>query len=386
MTLLVALGLLLPALALFAPVTLGGRTLVPYDALVTDPVYRAALEEDGVTTAHNDLVGDLVFENDVWKRYLVDTVRSGELPLWNPYLFGGVPFLAAGQHSALYPSTLLFFAMDPARAFGWNALLATWLAALAMYAFGRTLGLGRVAGAFMGLAWSLGLPFVASTVFPMIQGVFVWTPVILAGIEVVVRGAARRGTVDVVPRGLATAQLLVVAVATALAALSGHVEMLYYAGLLAAAYALFRLGSLVRPVGPAGAIRVGIWLAGAGLAGGLVAAVQLVPLAELAGATVPDFVEGRSLAPLFGAGLPEPTTWRQAFLIEAYSGGSRANRGTPVPTTVAGPYGPVGVWESPDPFDLSEEAEPAGPQQDEGDEGAERLRYVALRTGRYTYV
>lgn len=276
-------ALLLPALALYGPVTVGGRTLVPYDALMADPVYRPALEAEGVVRPHNGLVGDLVFQNDLWKRFLADTIRDGDVPLWNPNIFGGVPFLAAGQHSALYPPTALFLVLDAARAIGWNALLAAWLAAIGMYAFGRCLGLRPIASALMGVAWALGLPFVTNTVFPMIQGVFVWTPVLLAGIESVVVTAGAQGRVGVLPRGRVTAWLMVVAVATALAALAGHVELLYYSALLAGAFACFRLASIVRPLGVRATLTVGAWLAAAAVVGALVAAVQLVPLAELAG-------------------------------------------------------------------------------------------------------
>jgi arylsulfatase A-like enzyme len=44
--------------------------------------------------------------------------------------------------------------------------------------------------------------------------------------------------------------------------------------------------------------------------------VDLAPtFAELAGAAVPDFVDGRSLAPLLTSSPPAVSGWRQAFLI-----------------------------------------------------------------------
>jgi len=46
--------------------------------------------------------------------------------------------------------------------------------------------------------------------------------------------------------------------------------------------------------------------------------------ADLAGATAPDFIDGRSLKPLLSAKKP-PTTWRDAFLIESYPGGEADN-------------------------------------------------------------
>jgi O-antigen/teichoic acid export membrane protein len=259
-------------------VTLGGRTLVPYDVLVHDPAYSQAMAEAGVEQPQNELVADLVYENVVWKQYIADAARDHEVPLWNGHLFGGLPFLASGQHSALYPSTLLFLLLSPARAFGWNALLAMWLAGLALYLYARRLGLGRFAALLSGLTWSVGLPLVANTVFPMIQGVMVWTPVILAGIEAAAAAQLAHGDLGV----RHAFWLIVIAIATALASLSGHVEMLYYSAILCTAYALFRAATLSRRTDRSTGLRFALWVGAAALAGALIAGVQLVPLAELA--------------------------------------------------------------------------------------------------------
>jgi hypothetical protein len=42
-----------------------------------------------------------------------EMIRNGELPLWNPYLFGGMPLLAAIVSGAFYPSTWLFTIFSP---------------------------------------------------------------------------------------------------------------------------------------------------------------------------------------------------------------------------------------------------------------------------------
>ena len=41
-----------------------------------------------------------------YKAYAAETILSGSLPLWNPYLFMGVPFLANIQSAVLYPLNL----------------------------------------------------------------------------------------------------------------------------------------------------------------------------------------------------------------------------------------------------------------------------------------
>jgi O-antigen/teichoic acid export membrane protein len=277
-----ALALLAPILAVYGPITLGGRSPVPYDALVADPAFRTKLAASGVDRPQNDLVADLVFQNVAWKGYLVETLRAGEVPLWNPYIFGGVPFFAAGQASPLYPTTALFLGLPIDSAFGWAAVLNLWVAALAMAALGRRLGVGWFAAGFMGLTWSLSLLFVANTVFPMIQAAMAWTPALLAGIEGAARAAEAGYAGRLLPRGRATLWLGVAAVATAMIGVAGHAEYLYYAGLTAAAYALARTAGVARMRGARAATTFVTWIGVAGLTGLLLAGAQLVPLAELA--------------------------------------------------------------------------------------------------------
>ena len=81
-------------------------------------------------------------------------LRAGHLPLWNPYLFLGAPFLANPQAAVLYPLHWPLIWLEPARALIWSALLHIWLAAGCTYAFGRrSLRLSRAG------AWTAALLF-----------------------------------------------------------------------------------------------------------------------------------------------------------------------------------------------------------------------------------
>ncbi|MBN2471272.1 MAG: hypothetical protein JXN59_11150, partial [Anaerolineae bacterium] len=97
---IIALLCLLP-LIFFAPVTLGDRTLLPADNLYQWEPFRSYREVvSAPEVAHNGLLSDLILENVVWRDFIRQSIRAGELPLWNPHLFAGVPFFAAGQSSA----------------------------------------------------------------------------------------------------------------------------------------------------------------------------------------------------------------------------------------------------------------------------------------------
>jgi hypothetical protein len=108
LNLTIAVGLLLLLVIFFWPVIVGGKTLLPADNLFAYPPWQSFAAQFKVDVPHNELLSDLILENYVWKRLIVQALKSREIPLWNPYILSGQPFLAAGQHSALYPLSLRF--------------------------------------------------------------------------------------------------------------------------------------------------------------------------------------------------------------------------------------------------------------------------------------
>src|SRR5947209_19548665 len=135
-----ALGLLLLPLILFAPVTLGSHTVLPADNLLAVQPWRSAAAQFGAAdppVPHNKLLDDLVLENYPWKKFILESLHAGQLPLWNPYQFAGLPFLAAGQQSTLYPFSIIFYLAPLPRAYGLFTLSQFFLAGLFTYLFLR---------------------------------------------------------------------------------------------------------------------------------------------------------------------------------------------------------------------------------------------------------
>ncbi|MDW8293034.1 MAG: oligosaccharide flippase family protein [Anaerolineae bacterium] len=275
----IATLLLLP-FTLFLPVTLGAYTLLPADNLFQYQPFRAAAAQFGITQPQNPLLDDLILENYQWKRFILSSLAQGELPLWNPYLFAGVPFLAAGQHSALYPLSVLYYLLPLEKAYGWFTVIQLGLAGVFMFVFMRTLGLRPVSSLFAGVAWQLSGFMLVSVVFPMIIAAAAWLPLILAMVERVVQQAPGLGN-----RPSSLPWAAIGALAIAMTALAGHVEMLIYTALVTAFYAVWRISTVIgfrnlRVDGRFLLTRVA-WLAAMGIFGVALAAVQLVPMYEL---------------------------------------------------------------------------------------------------------
>ena len=263
---------LLP-LSLFWEVTIGGKTLLPADNFFAWPPWRAFAQEAGVNVPHNELLSDLILENYPWKRFIVECIRSRRLPLWNPYILAGVPFLAAGQHSALYPLSLVFYLLPLPRAYGWFTVIQLFLAGLSMYILARVLGMGRFGAILSAITYMLSAFFVVSVVFPMIIAAASWLPLLLALAELVLRKGGGREALPYVLLGTLTLGVQF---------LAGHVEISYYVLLVLAFFSLWRLVALwVERHSRAQVARAAFWLATMVALGMGLGAVQLIPLYEL---------------------------------------------------------------------------------------------------------
>lgn len=267
--------LILLPLAQFGPVALGDRTLLPADALFQFEPFRAAAAELGVGQPHNHLLADLILENYVWKRFLIEAIQSRTLPLWDPYIFAGHPFLANGQHSGLYPLSILFYLLPLWRAYGVFTWLQLGLAGCWTYLFARTLGARRLGALVAGMVFQLSGFMLVSVVHPMIIAGASWLPLVLAMVERVVQQWPALGRE---PASLPWT--LVGALALGCQMLAGHAENTYLVLLVTALYAAWRLlGRWVTTrVIPLRAIA---WLLLLVLLGVSLGAVQTLPLVEV---------------------------------------------------------------------------------------------------------
>ncbi len=195
-------------------------------------------------------------------------LRAGRLPLWNPYLFMGVPLLANSQAGVLYPLNWpLWLLLPPHAALHWSALLHLWLAGSGTYLYARAaLRVGRLGAWAAGVAFALGGYLGAQVEHVNQLQALSWFPWALLLYERAVdRGDGRcwRGALG----GLA--------IGIGLMLLAGHTQSAFI-GLMG-----LGVNALIpRPRVPLGR-RLGV-LAGAAALGALLAAVQLIPTAELA--------------------------------------------------------------------------------------------------------
>ncbi|GAB4529913.1 MAG: hypothetical protein OHK0046_50140 [Anaerolineae bacterium] len=277
--LIAGLLFLLP-LILFWPQTVGGRTLLPTENLYQYEPYATYREVvNAPAVPHNHLLSDLVLQNVQWKSLIRRNIEAGELPLWNPHQFSGIPFMAAGQQSTLYPLSILYYVLPLTAAYGWFTVANLWLAGVFMYLFLRGLGVARIGGVVAGITYQLCGFFIASVVFPMIIGAVVWLPLLLLMVEFVIQRRPLLG------RPMAIPWVVIGAAALGCNILAGHVEITIYTLLIMGYYAAARLLWMLwqgrtTPSARRAAFQAALWLVGLVVLGLGLAAVQFIPLYE----------------------------------------------------------------------------------------------------------
>jgi hypothetical protein len=199
----------------------------------------------------------------------VEEVRSGRgLPLWNPFVYGGLPYLAVLPGPAFYPTSLLYLVPPLFRAIGWTFVLHTALAGVLGYAAGRAFRLRRWAAATVGVAFMF-TGYVVSHLYGGHDG-RMFAMVLIPGVF----ACAERGLQDDEAGWFLAMGLLV-----ALQIFTPHTQLMYFSSLAVSLYVAWRLGvrALEGAEDRTAALRTGGWFALGFLAAALLGAVQLLP-------------------------------------------------------------------------------------------------------------
>lgn len=199
--------------------------------------------------------GDLTYIHHPWQAFCAQLFQTGRLPLWDPYLYFGMPLAAKMQAAVFYPGQSLFYFFDFATGLALFHLVHYWLAGWLMFLWLRWLRLTVPASLGGAVLFCLGGVLVSRMPFINHLAVLSLTP----GLLLFFRSPA------------------LLALCLSCAFLAGYPPIL--AGAVAAAWAVMMLIAASKPgCRPAPVLRC--WLL-AGLAALALCACQLLPGVEL---------------------------------------------------------------------------------------------------------
>lgn len=260
--LVAVLALLILPFVVFGHALLPGKVMSPADNVVAWVPWAGVA---GGARPWNPLLNDITFLFHPSIIYGAEEIRAGRFPLWNPYVFGGVPFFANPQTALLFPLTALAYVLPTALALTLMSILKLSVAGVGMYWFLRRLAVEPLPALIAAETFAFNALLITWLQWSN-TGPVVLLPVLFAMTELV----RERGG----PRPVAG-----LALAIAVSIFAGYPQRVAYGLLVLAAWAVYRMPKAPRPMR-----FLARWIAGVAL-GVLVSAVQLLPFAEYARAS-----------------------------------------------------------------------------------------------------
>jgi hypothetical protein len=173
---------------------------------------------------------DLYRQNAYWRQFAFHELRHGHLPLWNPHIFCGAPFLAGWQSALLYPLNWLFIVLPLPTAINVSVALHLYILGLGIFLWIWRRGISPVGagfGAVMVMCGSAVMLHLRAGHLPHLCEM-AWAPWLLLAID----GLVRKPSLGWVLAGAGAAAMQV---------LAGHPQYIFYSAITAALYALLQL-------------------------------------------------------------------------------------------------------------------------------------------------
>ncbi|HTA76583.1 MAG TPA: YfhO family protein [bacterium] len=179
-----------------------------------------------VSKITDDLAGQFVW----WRQFGFDELKKGHLALWNPHLYCGEPFFGGFQSALLYPPNWLFMFLPLPFALNFSMALHVFLAGWFTYLWVSARGSHPVSALMGGFMFMFGAAYVLHLVPGHMPNLctMVWIPLIFLAI-------------DQYAKEFKTKWILIGMAVMALQVFSGHIQYVYYTGVITVIYALCNL-------------------------------------------------------------------------------------------------------------------------------------------------
>src|SRR3989337_1705196 len=221
-----AIGFLLFLVAVFFWKTIfQSKVVLPMDVLTLLSPWK--FYADGLSLG-NITLSDPVREFYPWKLFLINSLKAGFVPLWNPYILAGTPFITNIQAALFYPFNIIFYLFSPEHGYGYYIILHIFLGGAFMYLYGGSLYLSRAARIAMAIVFMFNMFVINWAQQIPLLSVIIWLPLIFLLLEKIIT-----------TRSMVYALWLVIVLSLQL--LGGNIQFSFYIFVVTGLYFLFRL-------------------------------------------------------------------------------------------------------------------------------------------------
>jgi len=229
---------------------------------------------------------DLAVQFLAWREFGFGELAKGNIALWNPYIYAGMPFFGGMQSALLYPPNALFLVLPLALAVNWSIALNMWMLGAFMYLWALRRGLHPVAAFACGALIMFCAPHFLHIYAGHLTNLaaMAWVPLIFLAIDEWLRSQR-------------FAWCLLGMLAVAMQILAGHPQYVFYTAVAAGIYSLARLAAFAGP-----RLRAAGGLLSLHPGGALLAAAQLLVGIQ----TTSETIRGKPLPFSFAAQFPMP--------------------------------------------------------------------------------
>ncbi len=119
---------------------------------------------------------DVIKELFPWKNFVIESLRQGQVPFWNPYNFSGNPLMANFQSGTFYPPNVIFLIFPFTISWTIFILLIPILASSFTYLFLRELNLSKTSSFFGGIVFAFSSYMVVWLQYGNIGHTLLWIP------------------------------------------------------------------------------------------------------------------------------------------------------------------------------------------------------------------
>src|SRR5262245_4934245 len=249
--------------------------------------------------------GDGWAQNFGVRALAAEILRDGHLPIWNPYIFAGMPLMASVYGGAFYPPNWLFAVLPAGMAMNVIVITSYHLALVGTYLYARRIGIERIGALLAGVAFTFGGFMINHLAHTSRIAAAAWLPWVLLAIE----NLSNREKSAIPWKWIALGAMFI-----ALQFFAGEPQMMVFTALVSAPCAIFAfLRSPTRQAKRRFIFSAGLMV----LCGILFCLVELLPARELLANS-----ERNDPGPLFFDSFSLPPWQIPAFVFPYFFGGA----------------------------------------------------------------